>query len=181
MKLKTATYDPGWNDPPPMPTGPSTASMPSARPRLNLNKRVAFPMQSGSTTSNSSVKTTAEGLPLPFSTAKYQPTQMNATLPESNVQQATALPPPPPLILGEVGNIFTPPAAEENTVAAFEPSAARDFCHMIFIRFADQMDAVKGTEIRKRIESLNEMWIGNKFDETLQQSLYKLAHGKNTV
>lgn len=37
------TYDPGWNDPPSMSVNPSIT-----KPRLNLNKRVGFPMGSPS-------------------------------------------------------------------------------------------------------------------------------------
>lgn len=90
-----ATYDPGWNDPPPMPTANATIN--SNRPKLSLNKRVAFPMQGGVSSTSSNVKTTAEGLPLPISTAKYQPppmlpNEMN-TIPSS--QPPSVLPPPP--------------------------------------------------------------------------------------
>ncbi|XP_053952398.1 uncharacterized protein LOC128859390 [Anastrepha ludens] len=40
---------PGWNDPPPI----NDVSRPAGRTRLNLNKRVAFPVQSATTTNSS--------------------------------------------------------------------------------------------------------------------------------
>lgn len=108
-----ATYDPGWNDPPPMPTGPPTSSV-STKPRLTLNKRVAFPVQSGTAQTSQNVKTTTEGLPLPFSTAKYDPRIFN---PVPNTNQ-TQLPPPPSMPL------LPPPASTLPSTATPLPSAA---------------------------------------------------------
>lgn len=77
------------NQPPPVAAA-------TTKPRLNLNKRVAFPVQpSGSPAPSQTVKTTAEGLPLPFSTAKYDPRAFNPVAHSSVPTPAGQLPPPP--------------------------------------------------------------------------------------
>lgn len=178
---KLATYDPGWNDPPPMPTAPIQSSG-AGKPRINLNKRVAFPMQS-SGASNSNVKTTAEGLPLPFSTAKYQPTPTTTAAELSPSLPSAALPPPPPSTA-----VFNPsestsqlPKSEET----FDSSEAQQFCHSIF---SNQIEAMttniehsKLSDIRKRLELLNQMWMENKLDEATQKNVYELAKGKQIL
>lgn len=156
--------------------------------RLNLSKRVAFPMQSGAAPISSNVKTTSEGLPLPYSTAKYQPL-MNPTLspaqPTPSSTSATPPPPPPPLaIFNPIQNVSTSAESKqsESSKEPFDSVAAREFCHSIFMRLIDQMDesidAVKLTETRKRMDVLNDMWIENRFDEVVQHKLYNLGRGE---
>lgn len=181
---KLATYDPGWNDPP-----PNVSSMPVAaatgKTRLNLNKRVAFPMQGSAanppSSSSSNVKTTAEGLPLPFSTAKYQPPP-TTLVPEAS-KSPSVLPPPPsaPILDASINSSesVSRPAVQELSI---DLTAAREYCNSVFVRLIDSMNAndvaAKSSEIRKRLDVLNEMWLENKFDEATQTDIYKLAKGK---
>lgn len=182
FSLNLATYDPGWNDPPPNTTTTANSVSSSGKTRLNLNKRVAFPLQSSGASSNTSnVKTTAEGLPLPFSTAKYQPPPTADVLPP-NPQQNVLAPPPISSLPPTSGNItatklVTSTAPQDDSV---DLTAAREFCFALFIRLLDSMkiDAVKLSEIRKRLDTLNEMWIDNKFNENVQKDIFKLAKGK---
>lgn len=157
----------------------------AGKPRLNLSKRVAFPMQSGASPSSSNVKTTSEGLPLPYSTAKYQPPSLiNPTLPPEQPVSSSVLAPPPVAIFNPLQNVPTTFESQqsESSNEPFESVVAREFCHSIFMRLIDQMDnsidAVKLTEMRKRMDLLNDMWVENKFDEVVQQKLYDLGRGK---
>lgn len=152
----------------------------AAKPRLNLNKRVAFPMQS-SAASSSNVKTTAEGLPLPFSTAKYQPPPMDsAPVPPTSSSAEAVLPPPPPTVFNPSAPIMTDPT--ESAPEVFDSTEAKQFCHSIFGRMIDAMAANteqnKLGEVRKRLESLGQMWQENKLNESAQKNLYQLAKGK---
>lgn len=159
----------------------------AGKPRLNLSKRVAFPMQSGSAPISSNVKTTSEGLPLPYSTAKYQPPPpMNPTLQPEQPRQSSVLAPPPPVaIFNPIQNV--PASGEskqsESSNEPFNSEAAREFCHLIFMRLIDKMDksidVVKLTEMRKRMDLLNDMWSENKFDEVVQLKLYGLGRGND--
>lgn len=180
--LNVATYDPGWNDPPPMPS--SGVPQPSApgKSRISLNKRVAFPMQSSGASSTSNVKTTAEGLPLPFSTAKYQPPSVSTEPLPAATQPA--LPPPPATIF----NPSAPPQAVPTELESnedFDSATAKDLTHSVFTRLVDAMtshtDAGKLSEIRKRLETLDQMWQENKLNESAQKNLYELAKGKTFV
>lgn len=159
-----------------MPTAATASVNVSAKPRTSLNKRIAFPMQSGASANSSNVKTTAEGLPLPFSTAKYKPSPMNST-PEQIVPAALPPPPPPVAIFNPSENVIsTEPTPSDE---AFDSTKARDFCHSIFMRLVDGLDAGKLTEIRKRIELLNETW--DKLDEPVQRNLHDLGEGKQIL
>lgn len=161
-----------------MPTVP-TAQAPVAGKRLNLNKRVAFPMQSSGAASSSNVKTTSEGLPLPFSTAKYQPPPMTtSTIPEISPQPV--LPPPPP---PSTSNLSGPVeiAAAQPSEETFDSASAEKLCRSTFARLTEAMatntDAAKMSEIRKRLEVLNQMWKENRLNESGQKVLYDLATG----
>lgn len=173
-----ATYDPGWNDPPPMPSMTSQPTVGAGKPRTSLNKRVAFPMQSSAVT-GSNVKTTAEGLPLPFSTAKYQPppSMPTALVPEAIPTPPTAvLPPPPSMALNPSVQTMTTEAVSEH----FDSAVAREFLNSVFARLIDAMtiDAGKLGEIKKRLEVLDQMWQENKLNEAAQKNLYEFAKGK---
>lgn len=164
-----------------MPTaaGSNPATNVANKPRTSLNKRVAFPMQS-SPASQTTVKTTTEGLPLPYSTAKYQPPPPAPLSSASPPPPPTALPPPPP----SSDNTAVPPATQSVTADDFDSMSARERCHSIFGQIADKMatsthstEPGKLNEIRKRLESLHHMWTDNKLDEAVQKKLYALAKG----
>lgn len=153
------------------------------KPRTSLNKRVAFPMQSSVATS-SSVETTAEGLPLPFSTAKYQPPLTINPLPEmSSMPQNVLSPPPAPppsTILSSSESAST--TSREAINEHFDPETAKHFSNSVFIRLVDAMgtnntDTIKTAEIRKRIEVLDQMWQENKLSDAVQIIIYQLAKG----
>lgn len=186
MKIEfvLATYEPGWNDPPKMSSMTAPAPV-AAKPRTNLNKRVAFPMQSGSAVTNSNVKTTAEGLPLPFSTAKYQPSTATGLAPEVTLTSQPVLPPPP-----SSSAILNPSVSSQTTLTQLEPEpvsetidsvTAKEFSISIFNRLVDAMtannDAGKISEIRKRLDVMDQMWQQSQLDESAQKKLYQLAKG----
>lgn len=165
-----------------MPTTSEPATN-TAKPRTSLNKRVAFPMQS-SAASQTTVKTTAEGLPLPYSTAKYQPPPVN-TAPQTSSPPPTLLPPPPSSLSS---NNQPPPtsidATQSITSDNFDSMLAREQCHSIFGHIVDKMatsthstEPSKLNEIRKRLESLHHMWQENKLDDATQKNVYALAKG----
>lgn len=182
---KIATYDPGWNDPPPMPTsGDATNKTP--KPKLNLNKRVAFPLQSsGSNSSNTSVKTTSEGLPLPFSTAKYQPPAAQADVDHSTPVQAPILPPPPSNAPPSTSDAIESAAVSTSDAlinqSPHSQADYREYCKQIFHRVTDAisptMNWAKIAEIRKRLEVLNGMWLDGKLSAATELNLYELAKG----
>lgn len=167
-----------------MPTMTAQVAAP-AKPRTSLNKRVAFPMQSSAPASGA-VQTTAEGLPLPFSTAKYQPQPFDLNAPPQTISSApVVLPPPPPTVLNPTAPlpaVLNPVEASNQPVdEEFDADGAMRFCHSIFSGLAETMAAntepSKLSEIRKRLESLEQMWRENKLDESAQKNLYQLAKG----
>lgn len=190
-----ATYDPGWNDPPPMPTG--DVAVKSNRTKLNLNKRVAFPLQGGTSTASQNVKTTAEGLPLPFSTAKYQPPPMTANQPPAQsillppptanqtpvttTTQPVLLPPPPTAASTSAAPSEIIPHANQDIPSDLTSNDMHELCQKTFSTLAEKMAAIeepsKLHEIQKRLDIFNKMWTDNKFTELVQQKLYDIAKG----
>lgn len=85
--------DPGWNDPPKFTYDPDAGT---PKVKLNLNKRVAFPMSQSPASNGRPTKTelAPSGLPMPHS--KNAPPLM---MPESSsaTSEARPLPPPPPV------------------------------------------------------------------------------------
>lgn len=193
--LIAATYDPGWNDPPPMPVAGDGVAKP-AKTKLNLNKRIAFPMAgaSGNTSTATSVKTTAEGLPLPFSTAKYKtPPSVFQPAPSAPDVAPPTIPLPPPAAVPLPSEsdpsqpIKSPPVASAVLAPSDDSvdlSTAREFCQSVFDRaseaIASKLDAGKLAEIRKRLDFLNGIWLDDKLDRSTQIDLYNIAKG-NTV
>lgn len=162
------------------------ATTTTARPRLSLNKRVAYPQTNVSHPTASTVKTTAEGLPLPFSTAKYQP-GMFPPNPAPIETVASSLPPPPP-----------PPPSAPIPVSAATPSnvtmttqaidaqpvdlcEALDFCRKTFDRtfdaLATQLSADKVNGIRKRIDAMHSMWTEHKLKDAAKRDSFAIARG----
>lgn len=140
-------------------------------------------MQSSGAPSASNVNTTAEGIPLPFSTAKYQPPPVDtAPLPVAVTQPV--LPPPPATTMFKPS---APPeeASTESVTDHFDSAAAKYFSYSVFTGLADAMathtDAGKLSEIRKRLETLDQMWQENKLNESAQKNLYELAKGTNFI
>lgn len=151
--------------------------------RLNLNKRVAFPMQNSSQSSTSNVPTADSGLPLPFSTSKYNPAVVPPSASPLVASSATGppigLPPPigtplPPLQ-------STVPASANISVAAARQSNGREYCYRIFSNVLKSstapFDTTKTIEIERRLEILNNAWTTEKFDSDLENRLCQIAQG----
>lgn len=130
------------------------------------------------------VHTTAEGLPLPFSTSKYvPPTTLKDETQLLPSGQSVFLPPPPPpqstpsvVTLTKIEN---PSAVNELPTETVDLSSAHEFCRKIFSCLLNDMalkeGQVKVAEIQKRLEILNSMWDEEKFDQKLQLNLYEIA------
>lgn len=176
-----ATYDPGWNDPPPMSGQPVSHTIKS---RPNLNKRVAFPMQTTASSNTTVVKTADSGLPLPFSTAKYNP----------NATPAAPQGMPPPLSSTSIApppiTTVRPPACastqiDQSAVNQCEsidiPSNAREFCRNIFEKIVKESpephDTIQIGEIERRLDILYKMWATEQISKEIEKRLYFIAKG----
>lgn len=170
--------------------------MAPTRTRLSLNKRVAYPCQPPSngspatTISSATVKTTPEGLPLPFSTAKYQPNQMMPTVAPPTTDKTVPLPPPsiqPTQLLisssvdsGNTSlstNDTSGTAVTTDDASSIDLDEAFEFCKKIFDNVLDSMPIDKASTIRKRIENMYATWTENKLNRSAKIELYRIAKG----
>lgn len=160
---------------------------PSTKTKLNLNKRVAFPLQSSSSpqqTTVTNVQTSSVGLPLPLSGSRVPPSDFN--LPPTKPPTVGSLPPPPPLAASS-GTYVIKPSVDNQTVAVVTDTEEvdtekwRDFSWNIFQRFLSDITSdqqINVEEIRKRINLMNDAWLANSLPAPVQSILYQMAKGK---
>ncbi|ETN62515.1 hypothetical protein AND_005795 [Anopheles darlingi] len=149
------THDPGWNDPPKVAAGAIEGiyTAPS-QPKLLLNKRVAFPLQSGS-------KAVAPGP----ATAGGPPMMAG----------------PPPSVGPPVTNRRNRPTSESSADQHEPTSASADreaqFCqiHSVLNECVERLDVNRQPEVQKRLKLLYEAWSGKKLEAGLEQYLYQFA------
>ena len=138
-------HDPGWNDPPKLlgynPTSPGQT-------KLNLNKRVAFPLAQGQIAP-----------PLPSKSG-------NSSLPPI----AT-----PPI---SIAPVESKTADKSSKVELEEELSNEEMFKAVESAMTDsiaKIDASKRPEIQKRIEIMLQMWKEEKFNEFLYKKLYSLV------
>lgn len=139
-------------------------------------------MQNATPPSTSNVKTAESGLPLPFSTAKYNPVSSTSTSPL--ITTATLPPSLPPLPTQSAGSkvASTTPAALIADVDLLEvPSDAKEICHRIFMlalaSSPDSLETVKQNEIEKRLEILFTTWTNGQLNKDAERYVYGIAKG----
>lgn len=166
MYIFLAAYDPGWNDPPMLGYTPPN---PSTKPKLNLNKRVAFPMQSSPTSGTSQVKLASSGLPLPQAGGS---SLLPSVFTAGNNLPSIPLPPPPSIVPSEVGSCSLNKKEEINT-------DVRDFCLKVFgeveAKFPKDDKFNKYENIHKSLEILRTMWLDDKIDLKISEILHEMA------
>lgn len=139
------SYDPGWNDPPKL--AYNSIQTPPNRPRNFLNKRVAFPLSGGSSTTSVSPST---NMP-PLSTCHVPPVQ-NVT-PVINSQGSV-----------EIDSKSTLQEVKDILLALLETS--------------NELGS-KADSIKKRIGTMEDMWLSGKLSNIVQKQMKELAYGKH--
>uniref|UniRef100_A0A1B6LY85 SRA1/Sec31 domain-containing protein n=1 Tax=Graphocephala atropunctata TaxID=36148 RepID=A0A1B6LY85_9HEMI len=149
-----ASCDPGWNDPPLFSYECQTTQRRSSKPRNFLNKRVAFPLHESPPSNHLPVDPTA---------------------PLSLCNKST-LPPPPSAIIAPGTEI---PCTEGlKTVEIFNPSEAlqtvlNNLTGVLNSKFECQLK--DKTEIQRRLDIMEKMWIDDKLCQNIQQKLVELS------
>lgn len=193
--------DPGWNDPPIFAYSGAPPN-PVTKTKLNLNKRIAFPLQSNVSVSDTKtvsptmpmkVETSGGGLPMPFARVPFVPSSTSTTadniagLPPS----PNNLPPPPPppsfsmsLAGAASSNDWSPAERVETKPCSPQPNItseeALEYINDIFMTtlntsFKD--DHTKSDVIQKRLDTMRTMWLEQKFNNVIQETLYNIAKG----
>lgn len=166
MNVFTAAYDPGWNDPPMLGMTPPTTT---TKPKLNLNRRIAFPMQSSPGTVTNQVKLSSSGLPLPQAGGSSLPPSVFTA---GNSSPSILLPPPPSIIPSNVENSCSESCSKTNT-------DVRDFCLKLYAEVEEEFPKDdkfnKYENIHKSLEVLKAMWLDDKIDLKISEILYKMA------
>ncbi|KAI8118920.1 hypothetical protein FF38_07552 [Lucilia cuprina] len=154
---------PGWNDPPTLAYNPLSASSGGGpgRPRINLNKRVAYPLQGTVTPTASSTKPTAVVLP----------NQASAGLP----------PPPPPTtasIMQPVAVVHPMPhnASEQENITLPTDAVSSSFrCLRERVPLVQESINVRREEIERRLGVIEQLWQTGNLSAAVQQKIYRLS------
>lgn len=152
-----------------------TSPNPVTKTKLNLNKRVAFPMQKSPAAGTNQVKLSSSGLPLPHSGGS---SSALSPPPPAVFNNGCNLPlnPPPSIIPSGIGTNL-PKEVENNELMSNE--IARDFSLKTFTEVLTKLkltkDDNKYEEIYKRLEILKTMWLDDKIDSKISEILYKMA------
>lgn len=200
--------DPGWNDPPVFAYTGAPPSNPFTKPKLNLNKRIAFPLQTNPTSGSSGttpnvpgkVEISGAGLPMPFARVQvpFGPASSVPSVTDlaDNIAALTSpsnatpisLPPPPPLSTSPASNdpIWSPAERVEAERCSPQPNItseeALEYINGIFnatLNTLFQDDHTKSDVIQKRLDTMRTMWLEHKFNNTIQETLYNIAKGSS--
>lgn len=166
-----APFDPGWNDPP---TFNYSNAPPPIKTKLNLNKRIAFPIQSSVQSANlPKVESSGAGLPMPFARVKLNIVESNTPPPSNSLP---LLPPPSMTIVPKPSESSTSVVSEQNELGnSFElvMSTLREINESVA-----STDSSKVDEIEKRLNVLETLWMDGKIDDKLKILLVNTAKGK---
>lgn len=171
-----APFDPGWNDPP---TFNYSNAPPPTKTKLNLNKRIAFPIQaSDNSAALPKMEISGAGLPMPFAKVKLNVNDSSATVPVIN---NVPLQPPPSSMTSlqkpceSVKESNYSSNLSEKLGNSLEP--VMDTLREINGALAST-DSSKVEEIDKRLKILETMWTDGKIDDKLKILLVNTAKGR---
>ncbi|XP_005189205.2 steroid receptor RNA activator 1 [Musca domestica] len=164
---------PGWNDPPPLPYNPMSAAAPG-RPRISLNKRVAYPLQGSVTSTTATTKPTAVvlpnqlagGMPLP-----PPPMAVNAATTASIMQPVAVVHPMPPMIQQQQHS-----SSQQETIVLPTDALAVSFRNLRErVPLVQESVNVRREEIERRLGIIEQLWQTGNLSEAVKQKIYKLS------
>jgi len=176
MSEQKPPFDPGWNDPP---TFNYSNAPPPTKTKLNLNKRIAFPIfpiqSSGSSTDLPKVERSGAGLPMPFAKVKPNAYESN-TIPVMNSVPLQ----PPPSMPSVVKSCESEKESNSSSVLLDEKELGNSLeVVMNTLREINESlaatDSAKVEEIEKRLNILEVMWADGKIDDKLKILLMNTA------
>lgn len=174
----TKSHEPGWNDPPKLSYSPGAATGSGPTPKLNLNKRIAFPVTKTDTPSPNQPPPPAVGGNSTLPQFAPPSSTGNAT-PLTSIPANRPVPPLPPMVPAA----GAPPQNDKATVDS-SPDGPIDFPgddemrHLVkstLEEFLQRADSSRQVEIRKRLDLMLKAWNEAKLSDGLTKKLYRLA------
>lgn len=191
--MSIGSRTPGWNDPPTLQYNPlAPAAVASGRPKLNLNKRIAFPLQGMGGTAGATSAT-------PKPTAIVQPNQTVLTPPlmtlplsstqiSSSIQLIAVVHPMPNMNLPPATTRVTPPTGGNltdgnqrtlGTTVALPHDAQEQTLQILREQTVQVHESlnVRREEIERRLGLIEQLWQSGNLSTTVQLKIYQLAKG----
>lgn len=151
---------------------PLSAAGAPGRTRINLNKRVAYPLQ-GSVTSTPTTKPTAVVLPNQLATTPT--TKPTAVVLPNQVATAGPLPPPPPTAT------ILPPIPTQSGQQQDNINLPADALAVSFRSLRERVPLVQESvnvrreEIERRLGIIEQLWQSGNLSEAVKQKIYNLS------
>ncbi|XP_055712377.1 steroid receptor RNA activator 1-like [Phlebotomus papatasi] len=165
-------FDPGWNDPPKLGYEEQAKSSPN-RTKLNLNKRIAFPLSSpGGGATAQKVELAPSGLPMPYArmSTKEQPSTI---IPPTTSSSSDLKPPPSSLGVNSVsGDALDVSRDTQETISADKLlEILKDF--EVFARKID--DKKVQEEVSRRLSLLRDQVCRKQLSEGVKSRLVRIC------
>ncbi|XP_065362819.1 steroid receptor RNA activator 1 [Calliphora vicina] len=154
---------PGWNDPPTLAYNPLSASSGGGpgRPRISLNKRVAYPLQGTVTPTTTSTKPMAVVLPNQASAGLPPPPPPTT----ATIMQPVAVVHPMPHTTSEQENITLPTDAVSTSFRSLRER----------VPLVQESINVRREEIERRLGVIEQLWQTGNLSPAVQQKIYRLS------
>jgi len=156
-----STHDPGWNDPPEWALSQHNSSGPSTR-RL-LNKRVAFPLSSQTSS--------------PEKVASLSPSNMPPILQSTAVPTITTAPHKPLLAPTDKDYVKT----SESDSFDKDQALTEILTSLESVMTEQKMEESKMKEIRRRLDTMKSNWLENKLNDTVQRNILDITKGNDKM
>uniref|UniRef100_A0A8D8MI87 Steroid receptor RNA activator 1 n=1 Tax=Culex pipiens TaxID=7175 RepID=A0A8D8MI87_CULPI len=173
----TKSHDPGWNDPPKLSYGGTGTPPPT---KLNLNKRVAFPL------ATSAAATTLPPTPDVGSSSLPQfipvATSGQTGPPVGGVGLPPAMVGPPPPAVGTPPKVAQPGSAEAETEFPSNEEM-KQLVERTFRDFVGKLDSSTQAGVQRRLDQLNSSWkdLGDALIRKLFRFARALTDGDSTL
>lgn len=161
-----STHDSGWNDPPEWALSSSPHNSSGTSTRRLLNKRVAFPLSS-QTSSPGKVATPPSSLNMP-------PLLQSSTIP--TITSAPHKPLLAPTDKDSVAKILESDDTFDKDHALTEILASLES-----VMTEQKIEENKMKEIRRRLDTMKSNWFENKLNNTVQRSILDISKGNDKI
>lgn len=184
----TGTHTPGWNDPPNLQFKALPTANASGRTKLNLNKRIAFPLQGGPTTSKPTAivqPNQASAPPLPLTmpplaggvSTTQHPVAVVHPMPNVNAPSSSQLPPMSATAQTSPMQLPTPPFQE--TIPDDAQQFALGILRLQLVKVQESTN-VRLDEIQRRVCVMEQLWQSGNLSLPIQAKIYKIAKAVET-
>lgn len=173
----TKSHDPGWNDPPKLSYAGTGTPPPT---KLNLNKRVAFPLATSAATTTLPPTTAAGASTLPQFIPVATSGQSGPPVGGVGLPPAMVGPPPPVAAVGTPPKVAQPGSTEAETEFPSDEEM-KQLVERTFRDFVGKLDSSTQAGVQRRLDSISWKDLGDALIRKLFRFAKALTDGNSTL